>query len=143
MTNENKRHLFNGLLVVGCRLLVAGCRLLVVGCCLLVIGCWLLVIGCWLLVVGCRLLVAGLDCPVTRVTQWLAGAHETDILTNNQQPTTDNQQPTTNNRPPTNACGRSRGHASGQGDRNYEARPIFPFRGSDQPFGYPIPRAFA
>ena len=37
---------------------------------------------------GCWLLVAGLDCPVTRVTQWLAGAHETDILTNNQQPTT-------------------------------------------------------
>ena len=108
MTNENKRHLFNGLLVVGCRLLV---------------------IGCWLL-------VAGLDCPVTRVTPWLAGAHETDILTNKQQPTT-------NNRPPTNACGRSRGHASEQGDRSYEARPIFPFRGSDQPFGYPIPRAFA
>ena len=63
MTNENKRHLFNGLLVVGCRLLVA---------------------GCWLSVVGCRLLVAGLDCPVTRATQWLAGAHETDILANNQ-----------------------------------------------------------
>ena len=40
--------------------------------------------GCWLLVVGYWLLVAGLDCPVTRVTQWLAGAHETDILTNNQ-----------------------------------------------------------
>ena len=103
MTNENKRHLFNGLLVV----------------------------GYWLL-------VAGLDCPVTRVTQWLAGAHETGILTDNQQPTTNNQQP-----PPTNACGRSRGHASEQGDRSYEARPIFPFRGSDQPFGYPIPRAFA
>ena len=47
--------------------------------------------GCRLLVVGYRLLVAGLDCPVTRVTQWLAGAHETDILTNNQQPTTDTQ----------------------------------------------------
>ena len=99
MTNENKRHLFNGLLVV-----------------------------------GCRLLVVGLDCPVTRVTQWLAGAHETGILTDNRKPTTNN---------PTNACGRSRGHASEQGDRNYEARPIFPFRGSDQPFGYPIPRAFA
>ncbi len=97
--------------------------------------------GCWLSVVGCRLLVAGLDCPVTRATLWLASAHETDILTNNQQPTTNNQQPTTD--PPTNACGRSRGHASEQGDRNYEARPIFPFRGSDQPFGYPIPRAFA
>ena len=49
--------------------------------------------GCWLLVVGCRLLVAGLDCPVTRVTQWLAGAHETDILTDNRKPTTNNQQP--------------------------------------------------
>ena len=127
MTNENKRHLFNGLLVV---------------------GCWLLVVGYRLLVVGYWLLVAGLDCPVTRVTQWLAGAHETDILTNNQQPTTDNRKPTTNNQqpttaPPTNACERSRGHASEQGDRSYEARPIFPFRGSDQPFGYPIPRAFA
>ena len=97
-------------------------------------GCWLSVVGCRLLVAGCWLLVAGLDCPVTRATQWLAGAHETDILTNNQQPTT---------APPTNACGRSRGHASEQGDRSYEARPIFPFRGSDQPFGYPIPRAFA
>ena len=122
MTNENKRQLFNGLLVV---------------------GCWLLVVGYRLLVVGYWLSVAGLDCPVTRVTQWLAGAHETDILTNNQQPTTNNRKPTTNNRPPTNACGRSRGHASEQGDRSYEARPIFPFRGSDQPFGYPIPRAFA
>ena len=135
MTNENKRQLFNGLLVVGCRLLV--------------VACWLSVVGYLLSVVGCRLLVAGLDCPVTRVTQWLAGAHETDILTDNRKPTTDNQpitnnqQPTTNNHPPTNACGRSRGHASEQGDRSYEARPIFPFRGSDQPFGYPIPRAFA
>ena len=46
--------------------------------------------GCWLLVVGCRLLVVGLDCPVTRVTQWLAGAHETYILTDNRKPTTDN-----------------------------------------------------
>ena len=54
------------------------------GCWLLVVGCWLLVIGYWLSVVGCRLLVAGLDCPVTRATQWLAGAHETDILTDNQ-----------------------------------------------------------
>ena len=114
MTNENKRHLFNGLLVV---------------------GCWLLVVGYRLLVVGYWLLVAGLDCPVTRVTQWLAGAHETDILTDNRKPIT--------NTPPTNACGRSRGHASEQGDRSYEVRPIFPFRGSDQPFGYPIPRAFA
>ena len=70
MTNENKRHLFNGLLVVGYRLLVT--------------GCWLLVVGCWLSVVGYRLLVAGLDCPVTRATQWLAGAHETDILANNR-----------------------------------------------------------
>lgn len=113
-----------------------GCWLSVIGCWLSVVGYRLLVVGYWLLVVGCRLLVAGLDCPVTRLTQWLAGAHETDILT-------DNQQPKTNNRPPTNACGRSRGHASGQGDRSYEARPIFPFRGSDQPFGYPIPRAFA
>ena len=118
-----------------------GCWLLVVGCWLLVVGCWLLVVGCWLSVIGCWLLVVGLDCPVTRVTQWLAGAHETDILTDNRKPTTNNQQPTT--APPTNACGRSRGHASEQGDRNYEARPIFPFRGSDQPFGYPIPRAFA
>ena len=67
------------------------------GCWLLVIGYWLLVVGCWLSVVGCRLLVAGLDCPVTRATQWLAGAHETDILTNNQQPTTDNRKATTNN----------------------------------------------
>ena len=33
---------------------------------------------------GCWLSVAGLDCPVTRATQWLAGAHETDILTDNQ-----------------------------------------------------------
>ena len=70
--------------VVGCRLLVAGCWLLLVGYCLLVVGCWLLVAGCWLL-------VAGLDCPVTRATLWLAGAHETDILTNNQQPKTNNQ----------------------------------------------------
>ena len=54
------------------------------GCRLLVVGCWLSVVGCWLLVAGCWLSVAGLDCPVTRVTQWLAGAHETDILTNNQ-----------------------------------------------------------
>ena len=122
-----------------------GCWLSVVGCWLLVAGCWLSVVGCWLLVVGYRLLVAGLDCPVTRATQWLAGAHETDILTDNRKPTTNNQQPITNNQqpPPTNACGRSRGHASEQGDRSYEARPIFPFRGSDQPFGYPIPRAFA
>lgn len=77
--------------------------------------------------------------------QWLAGAHETGILTDNRQPTTNNLKPITYNLkpPPTNACGRSRGHASGQGDRSYEARPIFPFRGSDQPFGYPIPRAFA
>ena len=65
MTNENKRHLFNGLLVVGCRLLV---------------------VACWLS-------VAGLDCPVTRVTQWLAGAHETDILTDNRKPITNNRQP--------------------------------------------------
>ena len=61
------------------------------GCWLLVIGCWLLVVGCWLSVVGYRLLVAGLDCPVTRVTQWLAGAHETDILTDNRKPTTNNR----------------------------------------------------
>ena len=128
----------NGIYLMGCWLSVVGCWLLLVGCRLLVVGCWLLVVGCWLS-------VAGLDCPVTRVTQWLAGAHETDILTNNQQPTTDNRQPITNNQqpPPTNACGRSRGHASELGDRSYEARPIFPFRGSDQPFGYPIPRAFA
>ena len=63
------------------------------GCWLLVVGCWLLVVGCWLLVIGCWLLVAGLDCPVTRVTQWLAGAHETGILTDNRKPTTNNQQP--------------------------------------------------
>ena len=81
------------LLVVGCWLLVVGCRLLVVSCRLLVVSCCLLVIGCWLLVVGCWLLVAGLDCPVTRATLWLAGAHETYILT-------DNRKPTTNNRPP-------------------------------------------
>ena len=62
------------------------------GCWLLVVGCWLLVVGCWLLVIGCWLLVAGLDCPVTRVTQWLAGAHETGILTDNRKPTTNNQQ---------------------------------------------------
>ena len=49
--------------------------------------------GCWLSVVGSWLLVAGLDCPVTRTTQWLAGAHETGILTDNRQPITDNQQP--------------------------------------------------
>ena len=54
-------------------------------------GYWLLVAGCRLLVVGCRLLVAGLDCQVTRVTQWLAGAHETDILTDNRKPTTNNR----------------------------------------------------
>ena len=47
-------------------------------------GCWLLLVGYRLLVVGYWLLVAGLDCPVTRVTQWLAGVHETDILANNQ-----------------------------------------------------------
>ena len=40
--------------------------------------------GCWLSVVGSWLLVAGLDCPVTRTTQWLAGAHETGILTDNR-----------------------------------------------------------
>ena len=68
--------------------------------------------GCWLLVVGCWLLVAGLDCPVTRATQWLAGAHETDILTNNQQPTTDNRQPITNNQqPPPYKCLRKKSRA--------------------------------
>ncbi|MDY5680099.1 MAG: hypothetical protein SPF35_01045 [Prevotella sp.] len=36
MTNENKRQLFNGLLVVGYWLLVVGYRLLVAGCWLLV-----------------------------------------------------------------------------------------------------------
>ncbi len=61
-----------------------GCWLLVVGCWLLVAGCWLLLVGYRLSVVGCQLLVAGLDCPVTRATHWLAGAHETDILANNQ-----------------------------------------------------------
>ena len=81
------------LLVVGYWLLVVGCRLLVVGCCLSVVGCWLLVVGYRLLVVGYWLLVAGLDCPVTRVTQWLAGAHETDILTDNRKPITNNRQP--------------------------------------------------
>ena len=60
----------NGIYLMGCWLLVIGWRLSVIGCRLLVIGCWLS--------------VAGLDCPVTRVTQWLAGAHETDILTDNQ-----------------------------------------------------------
>lgn len=76
----------NGIYLMGCWLLVVGCRLLVA-------GCWLSVAGCWLSVVGCWLLVVGLDCPVTRVTQWLAGAHETGILTDNRKPTTNNQQP--------------------------------------------------
>ena len=68
-----------------------GCWLSVVGYWLLVVGCRLLVVGYLLSVVGCWLSVAGLDCPVTRVTQWLAGAHETDILTDNRKPTTNNQ----------------------------------------------------
>ena len=49
---------------------------------------------------GCGLSVVGLDCPVTRATQWLADAHETDILTHNQRPTTDNPQPITHNQQP-------------------------------------------
>ena len=78
---------------MGCWLLVVGYGLLVIGCWLSVVGYWLSVVACWLSVVGCWLLVAGLDCPVTRVTQWLAGAHETDILTDNRKPITNNQQP--------------------------------------------------
>ena len=89
-----------------------GCWLLVIGCWLSVVGYWLSVVACRLLVVGCWLLVAGLDCQVTRVTPWLAGAHETDILTNNQQPTTDNRQPTTNNQqPPPYKCLRKKSRA--------------------------------
>ena len=83
----------NGIYLMGCWLLVVGYGLLVIGCWLSVVGYWLSVVACWLSVVGCWLLVAGLDCPVTRVTQWLAGAHETDILTDNRKPITNNQQP--------------------------------------------------
>ena len=113
-------------------------------------GCWLLVVGYWFSVIGkyVRFMRTGepLCYPRYRAIQTSNQQPTTNNrqqITNNRQPTSNNQQPTTNNHPPTNACGRSRGHASEQGDRNYEARPIFPFRGSDQPFGYPIPRAFA